>query len=64
LEGAHSFLHSGSDIVAETETGDEISDNEVLITLEWLVLFACTLALLHALVDIFHRPTGALVVFF
>ena len=64
MEGADSFLHSGSDIVAESEASDEISDDEVLIPLEGLVLLAGTLALLHALVDILHGSTGAFVVLF
>jgi Na+-transporting methylmalonyl-CoA/oxaloacetate decarboxylase gamma subunit len=62
LKGADSLLHSGGDIVAEGETGDEIPDDEILVALEGLVLLAGTLTLLHALVDVLHGSAGALVV--
>ena len=64
MEGADSFFHSGSDIVTKRQTCDEVSHDKILVSLKRLILLACSLTLLHSLMDILHRSIGAFVVFF
>jgi len=55
-------LDGGSDVVAQGKTGDEIANNEVLVSFEWLILLSAFQALLHSLMDVLHRSSRPLVV--